>query len=90
MTLVRLRKEGAAGKSLTQLVYDNFQEDVEHRVRAAGVKVLVFAPYKTFDKLRYVPSGISRPPGRISKHLADQEQIFFGTSLAYDKVKHLH
>lgn len=23
---------------------------------------------------------------RVSKHLAEQEQIFFGTSLAYDKV----
>lgn len=23
---------------------------------------------------------------RVSKHLADQEQIFFGTSLAYDQV----
>ena len=39
MTLVRLRSEGKPGKSLTQNIYDNFQEDVEHRVRAAGVKV---------------------------------------------------
>lgn len=39
MTLVRLRSEGKPGKDLTQLVYDNFQDNVEHRVRAAGVMV---------------------------------------------------
>ena len=48
MTLVRLRKEGKTGKSLTQLIYDNFQEDVEHRVRAAGVKVMHFYPSLCF------------------------------------------
>jgi cytochrome b pre-mRNA-processing protein 3 len=39
MLLVRLRSEGADGKHLAQLMYENFQDDVEVRVRAAGVKV---------------------------------------------------
>lgn len=39
LTLVRLRVEGKDGKDLAQMMYDNFQEDVEIRVRAEGVKV---------------------------------------------------
>lgn len=39
LLLVRLRPEGKAGKALAQQLYDNFQDDVEARVRAAGVKV---------------------------------------------------
>ncbi len=39
LTLVRLRVEGKDGKDLAQIMYDNFQEDVEIRVRAEGVKV---------------------------------------------------
>jgi cytochrome b pre-mRNA-processing protein 3 len=39
MLLVRLRAEGKPGKDLAQLIHENFQEDVEFRVRAAGVKV---------------------------------------------------
>ena len=50
MTLVRLRKEGKTGKSLTQLIYDNFQEDVEHRVRAAGVKVFMLISCSCFAR----------------------------------------
>jgi len=62
LLLVRLRSEGKSGKELAQLIHENFQEDVEFRVRAAGVKV------------------------RISKHLMDLEQMFFGGCLAYDKA----
>jgi len=39
LLLVRLRSEGKSGKELAQLIHENFQEDVEFRVRAAGVKV---------------------------------------------------
>ena len=39
LALVRLRAEGKDGKDLAQMMYDNFQEDVEIRVRAEGVKV---------------------------------------------------
>ena len=39
LCLVRLRSEQKAGKQLAQVIYENFQEDVEMRVRAAGVKV---------------------------------------------------
>lgn len=39
LILVRLRAEGKNGKDLAQMMYENFQEDVELRVRAEGVKV---------------------------------------------------
>ena len=39
LALVRLRVEAKDGKDLAQMMYDNFQEDVEVRVRAEGVKV---------------------------------------------------
>ncbi|KAL3156578.1 hypothetical protein ABBQ38_000868 [Trebouxia sp. C0009 RCD-2024] len=39
MLLVRLRSEGKDGKALAQMVYELFQENVEARVRAEGVKV---------------------------------------------------
>lgn len=39
MTLVRLREEGKNGKDLAQMLYENFQDNVEHRVHAEGVKV---------------------------------------------------
>lgn len=39
LLLVRLRPEGKSGKQLAQNLYDNFQDDVERRVRGAGVKV---------------------------------------------------
>jgi cytochrome b pre-mRNA-processing protein 3 len=39
LVLVRLRSEGKDGKDLAQMMYEDFQEDVEIRVRAEGVKV---------------------------------------------------
>lgn len=39
MLLVRLRSEGKDGKDLAQMMYEAFQENVEARVRAEGVKV---------------------------------------------------
>ncbi len=39
LLLVRLRPEGKSGKQLAQMLYDNFQDDVEKRAREAGVKV---------------------------------------------------
>jgi hypothetical protein len=39
LALVRLRAEGKDGKDLAQMMYEDFQEDVEMRVRAEGVKV---------------------------------------------------
>ena len=41
LALVRLRVEAKDGKDLAQMMYDNFQEDVEIRVRAEGVKVSI-------------------------------------------------
>ncbi len=41
LALVRLRAEGRDGKDLAQMVYEDFQEDVERRVHAEGVKVRV-------------------------------------------------
>lgn len=42
LILVRLRAEGKDGKDLAQMMYENFQEDVELRVRGEGVKVQLF------------------------------------------------
>ena len=42
LALVRLRAEGRDGKDIAQMVYEDFQEDVERRVHAEGVKVRVF------------------------------------------------
>ena len=39
MLLVRLRSEGKDGKAIAQMVYEAFQDNVEARVRAEGVKV---------------------------------------------------
>lgn len=39
MLLVRLRAEGEDGKDLAQMLYENFQEQVEELVRSEGVKV---------------------------------------------------
>lgn len=41
MVLLRLRKEGEAGKGVSQAMYDTFQDDVEYRVHAEGVKFRV-------------------------------------------------
>lgn len=39
LALVRLRAEGRDGKDIAQMIYEDFQEDVEKRVHAEGVKV---------------------------------------------------
>ena len=41
MCLGRLRKEGEDGKDFSQIFYDAFQDDVERRVHAEGVRVRV-------------------------------------------------
>ena len=41
LVLRRLREEGESGKALAQTLYDTFQDDVEHRVHAEGVRVRV-------------------------------------------------
>eukprot|EP00192_Tetraselmis_astigmatica_P013456 CAMPEP_0117655458 /NCGR_PEP_ID=MMETSP0804-20121206/4289_1 /TAXON_ID=1074897 /ORGANISM="Tetraselmis astigmatica, Strain CCMP880" /LENGTH=320 /DNA_ID=CAMNT_0005461809 /DNA_START=75 /DNA_END=1037 /DNA_ORIENTATION=- len=41
LCLTRLRLEGKQGQQVSQTLYDLFQEDVEARVRAAGVKVRI-------------------------------------------------
>lgn len=39
LLLVRLRREGDDGRELAQILYEGFQDDVELRVHAEGVKV---------------------------------------------------
>ena len=39
LALVRLRAEGRDGKDIAQMIYEDFQDDVEKRVHAEGVKV---------------------------------------------------
>lgn len=53
LLLTRLRPEGKIGKKLSQMLYDNFQDDVESRVRAAGVKVRVSKQLVDLEKQFY-------------------------------------
>lgn len=53
LVLVRLRAEGRDGKQLAQIMYDTFQDDVEHRVRKAGVKVRVSKQLTELEKQFY-------------------------------------
>lgn len=53
LLLVRLRPEAADGRDLAQKVYDNFQDDVETRVRAAGVKVRLSKQLTELEKQFY-------------------------------------
>ena len=46
LLLLRLRQEGKEGAELAQMMYEDFQEDVEMRVRASGVKVHISFPYQ--------------------------------------------
>lgn len=39
LIIKRLSLEGKPGKRISQIMYDNFQDDVEHMVREAGVQV---------------------------------------------------
>lgn len=43
MLLVRLRSEGKDGMDLAQMLHEAFQDNVEARVRAEGVKVSITA-----------------------------------------------
>lgn len=43
LLLVRLRREGDDGRELAQILYEAFQDDVEIRVHAEGVKVTSFS-----------------------------------------------
>lgn len=56
LVLVRLRAEGKDGKELAQMLHENFQEDVEFRVRAEGVRVLLL--------LLLLPTSQKSVPGK--------------------------
>ncbi|KAI3428057.1 hypothetical protein D9Q98_006442 [Chlorella vulgaris] len=53
LLLVRLRAEGKSGKQLAQLLYDDFQTDVEHRARQAGVRVRLQKQLTELEKAFY-------------------------------------
>ena len=53
LLLVRLRAEGEDGKRLAQMMYDNFQDDVEGRARTAGVKVRLQKQLTELEKQFY-------------------------------------
>lgn len=57
MLLVRLRSEGKDGKDLAQMMYEAFQENVEARVRAEGVKVR--ACYLFAIRVQHMPAETS-------------------------------
>lgn len=53
LLLVRLRSEGQDGKQLAQVLYDDFQTDVEHRARNAGVRVRLSKALTELEKQFY-------------------------------------
>lgn len=53
MVLKRLRLEGKAGKKISQVMYDEFQDEVEHMVRAAGVQVRLGKHLSELEKQFY-------------------------------------
>ncbi|KAL4422212.1 hypothetical protein ABPG77_009687 [Micractinium sp. CCAP 211/92] len=53
MLLVRLRPEGKDGKQLAQMLYDDFQTDVEDRARKAGVRVRLQKTLTELEKQFY-------------------------------------
>ena len=53
LLLVRLRPEGSEGKELGQVLYDNFQDDLEMIVRRAGVKSKVRGQLSELEKQFY-------------------------------------
>ncbi|KAK9868871.1 hypothetical protein WJX84_005473 [Apatococcus fuscideae] len=53
LLLLRLRQEGKEGAELAQMMYEDFQEDVEMRVRASGVKVRLGHHLKELEKSFY-------------------------------------
>ena len=53
LALVRLRAEGEPGKAVSQALYENFSDDVEARVRAAGVRVRVSKWLSELERMFY-------------------------------------
>lgn len=53
LLLVRLRREGDDGRELAQILYEGFQDDVELRVHAEGVKVRVNKWLKELERMFY-------------------------------------
>ena len=53
LVLGRLRREGDAGKALSQIFYDTFQEEVEKRVHRGGVKVRVSTTLRELEQTFY-------------------------------------
>ena len=53
MVLKRLRLEGKPGKKISQIMYDEFQDDVEHMVRKEGVQVRLSKHLSELEKQFY-------------------------------------
>lgn len=53
MVLKRLRIEGKPGKKISQIMYDDFQDDIEHMVRSAGVQVRLQKHLSELEKQFY-------------------------------------
>lgn len=53
LVLKRLRMEGKPGREISQIMYDNFQEEVEKMVRDAGVQVRVRKHLSELEKQFY-------------------------------------
>ncbi|KAI8105880.1 hypothetical protein M9434_000459 [Picochlorum sp. BPE23] len=57
LIIKRLSLEGKPGKRISQIMYDNFQDDVEHMVREAGVQVRLQKHLTELEKQFYGSSA---------------------------------
>lgn len=85
MLLVRLRSQGRDGRRQMQMLYEQFQELVTSMVKEAGVKVRLFLCDDVVHAARVLPN-LMLSQVRIIKQLQELEKMFYGSSMAYDKV----
>lgn len=62
LLLVRLKEEGEDGADLAQILYEGFQDDVELRVHAEGVKVI---SSHCVQRLYHIYTLSTYMPGRV-------------------------
>lgn len=82
MLLVRLRTQGRDGRRQMQMLYEQFQEEVTSMVKQAGVKV------RSLEKGLWMCTTTTTCAAqvRVIKQLQELEKMFYGSSMAYDKV----
>ncbi len=72
LLLVRLRAEGDDGRDLTQILYEGFQDDVELRVHAEGVKVCTLPNFSASCTTSSCTCTVRARRGRQNVHWTTQ------------------